>query len=277
MKGIDISEHQGEINWDAVRGVDFVMLRAGYSQGNIDKQFVRNIGACNRLGIPCGVYWFSYAYTEDMARREAEHCLKAVAPYKLALPVAFDWEYESCNWAVKQGVKPTRALATAMCHAFCGTVKAAGLTPMNYTNPDYLNQFYDETTLSYPLWLAQWATAITYQNPKADIWLWQYGLASVTGFSREVDGNVGYINLEEDTSMENADARYEAFKAHMELYLAELAAQEPGGWSETERNWAVAQGIIQGDDRGRLRWKSPITREEYAVTEYRQATTDTFS
>ena len=63
-------------------GVDFVMLRAGYGQNNIDAQFTRNISECNRLGIPVGVYWFSYALTPEDAAEEAKYCMNAVAPYK---------------------------------------------------------------------------------------------------------------------------------------------------------------------------------------------------
>ena len=62
VKGIDLSEHNGVVDWDQVKssGVGFAMLRAGYGQ-TLDKQFVRNIEECNRTGLPCGVYWFSYA------------------------------------------------------------------------------------------------------------------------------------------------------------------------------------------------------------------------
>jgi hypothetical protein len=65
------------------------------------------------------VYWFSYARTEEMARKEAEHCLAAIKPYKLQFPVAFDFEYDSVNNAAINGVTITTELATAMCHAFC--------------------------------------------------------------------------------------------------------------------------------------------------------------
>ena len=84
LKGIDVSEHQGVIDWTMVKGnVDFAMLRAGYGQNNIDKQFVRNIKECNRLNIPCGIYWFSYALNESMARQEAKYALAAVKDYRL--------------------------------------------------------------------------------------------------------------------------------------------------------------------------------------------------
>ena len=66
MKYIDISEHQGLVDWEAVRGsVDGVILRAGFGKGSADARFARNAAECNRLGIPMGAYWFSYAASED--------------------------------------------------------------------------------------------------------------------------------------------------------------------------------------------------------------------
>ena len=96
LKGIDVSEHQGRINWEQVKGhVDFVMLRAGYGRNNIDKQFIRNIEECNRLGIPVGIYWFSYAWNEEMARNEAKYVLEAIKPYKIDYPISYDLEYDT--------------------------------------------------------------------------------------------------------------------------------------------------------------------------------------
>jgi hypothetical protein len=64
---------------------------------------------------------------------------------------------------------------------------------------------------------------------------------------------------------------YEQFKEYMQRYETERAALEPGAWSQTERDWAEEQGIIRGDENGDKRWRAPMTREEYAVTAYRQA------
>ncbi len=271
MNGIDISQHQGLIDWDAVEGVDFVMIRAGYGRGNPDTQFRRNIASCNERGIPCGVYWFSYAWTEEMARREAEYCLEAVSPYQLSLPVAFDWEYDSCSYARRNGAEPTPALVSGMCRAFCETVRSRGYTPMNYTNPDYLSRFFDGTTLRYPLWLAQWASRMSWADPRADIWLWQYGTRSVKGISGPVDGNICYKTAPVASKKEDEEMSYEQFREYMRRYEAELAQEPPGDWSETERSWAQEKGLIRGDESGRFRWRRPLTREEFAVVAYREA------
>src|SRR5699024_12606341 len=70
----------------------FRSLRAGYGQGNVDPKFGRNASECERLGIPFGIYWFSYAYTPEMAAKEALYALEAVRPYKMDYPLAFDYE-----------------------------------------------------------------------------------------------------------------------------------------------------------------------------------------
>lgn len=104
FKGIDVSAYQSDIDYDKLK-VDFVIIRAGYGQKTIDKKFKRNIEECNKRGIPCGVYWFSYALNANMARNEAKACLAAIAPYKIEYPVCFDFEYDSVTYAAKKGVK----------------------------------------------------------------------------------------------------------------------------------------------------------------------------
>lgn len=191
-KYIDVSTHQGTIDWEKVKaaGVDGVMIRAGYGRNNIDKQFVRNVTECNRLGIPCGVYWFSYAYTEEMAKKEAEYCLEAIKPYKLELPVCFDFEYDSVAYAKKQGVKVDKKLATALVHAFCQVVETAGYYVMNYANPDYLRNYFDDSVNRYDLWLAWYSGA---EKPTVDCGIWQYSSkGTVSGISGNVDMNRSY-------------------------------------------------------------------------------------
>ena len=106
MKYIDVSEWQGVVDWEKVKPhVDGVILRAGCGVSYADKQFARNAKECNRLGIPIGAYWFSYAKTAAQAKAEAQALLAAVKPYRMELPLAFDWEYESNAYAIKHGVR----------------------------------------------------------------------------------------------------------------------------------------------------------------------------
>ena len=110
IHGIDVSGHQGNIDWRKVKasGIQFAMLRAGYGANTVDSEFERNAHGCMEEGIPFGVYWFSYAYTPEMARREAEKCISVIREYKVQYPVCYDFEYDSVRYAQQNGVQVTR-------------------------------------------------------------------------------------------------------------------------------------------------------------------------
>ena len=147
LKMIDVSTWQGRIDWNKVKadGVKGVIIRAGFDNDTVDNQFVNNITGAAKAGLHIGIYWFSYAYTEAMARSEAEFCLKTIKPYakSIDMPVFFDWEYDSMNWAKKQGVVPGRSLITNMTKVFCDKIKAGGFMAGVYYNYDYKVHYYD--------------------------------------------------------------------------------------------------------------------------------------
>lgn len=87
MKVIDVSKYQGEIDWSKLKGkIDGAIIRCGYGK-NIatqdDERFKENVEACIELGIPFGVYLYSYAKTVLDARSEAEHVIRLLKPYKV--------------------------------------------------------------------------------------------------------------------------------------------------------------------------------------------------
>ena len=101
LKGIDVSYAQGVIAWEKVKAsglVDFAILRAGYGRETtqVDTQFERNYAVCKRLGIPVGVYWYSYATTAAEAEQEAKVCLQTIRGKQFEYPVAFDIEEARC-------------------------------------------------------------------------------------------------------------------------------------------------------------------------------------
>ena len=95
-KGIDVSAHQGNINWDAVKasGIDFAIIRISYGQNSVDSKAIRNIEECIRVGMPFGVYTYSYALNINNAINEANLVIKTLAPYKdkVKFPVIIDME-----------------------------------------------------------------------------------------------------------------------------------------------------------------------------------------
>lgn len=210
LKGIDVSEHQGRIDWERVKGnIDFAILRAGYGRNNIDKQFIRNIEECNRLCIPVGIYWFSYAWNEEMAKNEARYVLEAIKGYRVDYPISYDLEYDTLNYAKKNGVTIGKRLATDMINAFCSTIENAGYKAMNYANPDFINNKFYQSEINYPLWLAWYGVSedkVKAYNPA----MWQYSESgSISGIgTNSVDMNYCYENfLKKDFTLENATTK----------------------------------------------------------------------
>ena len=197
MKYIDVSEHNGIIEWEKVKAnVDGVIIRAGYGINHIDKRFTYNISECNRLGIPCGAYWFSYALNPTMAKQEATYLLSAVKPYRVELPLAFDFEYDSTRVAQNNGVKVTMQLVSDMTRSFCEFIEGANYYVLNYSNPDYLDRFFDDDVETrFGTWLASWPSAKVYDvtKPPRKCQIWQHtSKGSVPGINGNVDINESY-------------------------------------------------------------------------------------
>lgn len=191
LKGIDVSQWQGNIDWQKVKSADiqFAMLRAGYGRNSLDTKFHRNAQGAIAAGIPIGLYWFSYALNVEMARREAQYAVEVAKKYKITWPIAYDLEYDTVSYADKNGVAITKTLATQMAVAFCEEIKRLGYIPMVYTNLDYLNRYFDRSKLPYELWYAQYASTASV----ADKEIWQYSSkGSVPGIAGNVDMNHGY-------------------------------------------------------------------------------------
>lgn len=195
--GIDVSHHQGKIDWEAVKasGIDFAILRAGYGKNNIDAYFTYNISECNRLGIPVGVYWFSYAWDEESAAEEARYCMNAIAPYKVELPVSCDIEGATVTYAQNyHDVTIDKELATKMVQAFCSTVEDAGYYAINYTNLSNTRNLFDmEALKDYDIWYARYTTNASLLYSGAH--LWQYdNSGTVPGISGSVDMDLALLD-----------------------------------------------------------------------------------
>lgn len=158
--GLDISEHNGSnVNMSAYKqkGKSFVMIRIGY-YNHLDKQFWNNVKKANDAKIPFGVYLYSYAYSVEEAKIEAEFVVETLsklgsnAEY-FKLPVAYDLEDSQLNKFSKQQL-------TNQCVTFCDIIRLAGYTPMVYANLDWFTNRLDIKTLNnkdYKLWYANWS------------------------------------------------------------------------------------------------------------------------
>lgn len=193
LHGIDVSQWQGIIDWKQVKKakIEFAMIRAGYGKNNVDTRFYQNADGASKAGIPIGVYWFSYAWNERMAREEAVFAVAMAKRYKITWPIAFDLEYDTIDYAKKNGVIITKNLATSMAKAFCEEVKEQGYIPMIYSNYDFLMRYLDIDRLPYALWYAQYASVSSVQK-KA---IWQYSsVGRISGIEGNVDLDYGYID-----------------------------------------------------------------------------------
>lgn len=187
LKLIDVSVHQGIINWEeAKKHIDGAIIRCGYGRDIIsqdDKRYVENVEACIKYNIPFGVYLYSYADTINAAKSEAAHVLRLLEPYKndLSYPVYYDLEEAGTE---KGAVE--RALA------FGEIIESEG-----YWCGIYANQYWWQTYLKngldcYTKWVAKYSS----EKPSGisgtyDIW--QYSKkGSVPGIEGNVDMNICY-------------------------------------------------------------------------------------
>lgn len=173
--GIDISKWNGDIDWKSVKdaGIDFVIIRAGYGTGYVDPYFKQNIESAIKNDMLIGVYWFSYAYTSQQAKAEADKCYKTIKPYKkhITLPVFWDFEYDSVNYANRRGKHISKKLASNMADTFCTNIKSKGIHAGIYSNIDYTKRYFTEEVMNkYHTWIAQWTSKCTYKN---DYIIWQ--------------------------------------------------------------------------------------------------------
>lgn len=202
-KGPDISKHNGIVNIKKVRDAGYkrIGIRAGYGKNNVDEKYVSNALASFNLAVQVLLYWFSYAYTVAMAAAEAEFCIDQAKKYWNKCPIAFDFEYDSVNYARKKGVNVTKQLATDMAIAFLTKVKDAGYLPVIYTNRDYLKNYFDMDKIVEALgkvyvWYARYTSSLSETEiDLADIW--QYtSSGSVSGISGKCDINIFYTDFD---------------------------------------------------------------------------------
>lgn len=185
MNGIDVSQHNGYIDWGKVKAsgqADFAILRCGFGREHsrqIDKQFERNYSECARLGMPAGVYHYSYALSPEDAEREAEFCLKLIKGKKLAFPVWYDIEERS---------QVDRGNCDDIAKAFCDKLEAAGYFTGVYTFDSFARtNLTDKTKKRYAMWIARIGGEPRYSPYGMHQYSWK---GNIPGISGDVDMNI---------------------------------------------------------------------------------------
>lgn len=194
VMGIDISKHNGNIDWNAVKnsGVQYVILRCGYrgsASGVLveDQKFKSNIQGATAAGLKVGIYFFSQAVNEVEAVEEASMTLSLIKKYRITYPVYID--VESANGRA-DGI--SKAARTSVINAFCQTIRNSGYTPGLYANKNWLTEKINTGALGgCKIWLAQYVAAPTYGGRYE---MWQYSSrGSIAGIKGNVDLNVSYM------------------------------------------------------------------------------------
>lgn len=211
VKGIDVSRHQGAIDWEKVAadGIHFVIIRVGYRglfSGILteDPYFRENIEGAIANGIDVGAYIYCTSINEKEAAEEANFLLERINPYNLTMPVCFD--YEGFSNSANRNYGMSKKQITANCKAFQNVMKANGYTCLLYGSRAYLPKKFDLAELEDYLWVARYAgkdtvlddekyfPAIEGYNDR--IAIWQYANnGTVAGISGKVDLNYMYIDV----------------------------------------------------------------------------------
>lgn len=188
MKGIDVSVHNGNIDWNKVKsaGIEFAILRAGF--GRLEKQkdekFEQNYAGAKAAGILVGAYWYSYAMTPEEAELEANVFLKVIKGKQFEMPVYFDLEEKKQFDLGKEKV-------SAIMRAFLEKVEKSGYFTGLYGSASSLTTHTaDDIKSHYTIWLAHWVNQTNYSGAYA---VWQYfEKGHVDGINGNVDLDICY-------------------------------------------------------------------------------------
>ena len=191
IKGIDVSENNGWIDWKAVKenGIEFAIIRLGYGRGHLDTLFYKNVNEALEAGLKIGVYYYSYALNRLAAWEEASYMMHILESSgltlgKLEMGIWFDME-DGDGYKERNGM-PTAQTITAMCNEFIAECNRHGYNCGLYASLDWLeNRIYTNLLPEYaPIWCAQWAHSCDWPGAK----MWQFTDRLKVG-NRWFDGN----------------------------------------------------------------------------------------
>lgn len=247
MTIIDVSEWQGVIDWNKAKPqIDGAILRCGCGTSYNDNQWAQNVAECERLGIPFGVYLYSYAKDTVAAKKEAEHVLRMVKGHKLAFPVYFDSEQSG-----------TERFAHTTAATFCPIIEAAGYRVGIYSTAAWFRNYIDLP--QYTRWVASWGSNNGKPQNKPNVQnmgMWQYtSVGKINGIKGNVDVSLCYLT----TNTEDDDMTDEQVRKIVREIL-DGNDTTPDDWAKAEMREAIDLGITDG-----TRPKGYATRQEAAI------------
>lgn len=206
-QGIDVSEHNGKIDWDTVsNNADFAFIRAGYrgyGTGEIkeDENARENIKGAHKAGVPFGVYFYSQAVNPEEAREEAKFVLKLIRYCKPELPVVIDFEYPVDEDGQKTGRMSDADLSaeesTQIINAFCEEIQDKNLACGLYASSSVMFNEINMKDLvkDTAVWVAEYNDSVSYD---VDYKIWQYSRTGTCDgvSSKNVDLNYYYSKIQ---------------------------------------------------------------------------------
>lgn len=217
IKGIDVSAHQGKINWDTVAayGMDFVLLRITELGNVVDSYFEANFAGCNKHKIPVGVYKYSYAMTIAEIQSEARKVVSTLNGRKIQFPVFLDLEYHNQRTLGAESIHK-------MADAFRTIIEAAGYKFAIYCNLDWYLNVICSHLRKYEFWIARYPTndnGTLQERLRPDIGVgWQYSSkAKIPGISGNVDRDVFYKDYAEEPKKEETTVATDKLKEFNDL------------------------------------------------------------
>lgn len=275
--GVDISEHNGSVDFKALKnaGVKFVIIRCGFGSNYTsqdDKRFEENVLKADSVGMPWGVYLYSYATNTGMAQSEAQHVLRLLDGRKPLYGVWYDVEDPQ--------LKNADVVNTTI--TFCEAMEAAGLYAGVYSMISWLNGKLNSSRLdAYDKWVAQWNSVCQYGKAYG---IWQYTDNLVIG-GKSFDGNYSYKDYpaivkgmggetedpEEVEVKELTEAEVKKIvQSEIKAYFAGIEKGAVSEWAKEAVEFVKAHGIMNGDPDGNFRPQDFVTRQELAQTFYNQ-------
>lgn len=223
-RGIDVSNHQGTVDWNKVKaaGIDFAILKVGPVYGKPDDSFERNAAECERLGIPYGVYYYSYARSVEDANKEADRTLAWLGGHHPSLPVYYDLE----DSYILQDPDFSKDKLTQIAQTFCNRMEAVGFKSGIYANLNWLNNCLNSPSLNgYDHWVAQYNWRCDYAGSYS---FWQYSSSgNVPGVNGRCDMNYCFNGSLLNVDDSKMHIQYEAHVSNI-------------GWMSSKRDGSTA-------------------------------------
>lgn len=248
IKGIDVSKHQGKIDFSKVKndGIEFVIIRIGYggSAPVKDENFEENYKNAKANGLKVGVYLYSYADTDSDIEIELKKTIEWLGNRDLDLPVYLDVEDS------KEQGKLSKDTLTNLVFKYCEGIEKTGYWCGIYASKSWLDSKLDMNKLSrFTVWVAQWSDKVSYKGTYA---MWQYSSnGNVSGISGRVDMNyqvsaLGGNTEKTDETKENNQVNTEYTGNSIVDYLKSIGIDSS---FENRKNLAIKYGIINYSGR----------------------------